>query len=73
MSAGTGVLHSEFNASNKEPVHFLQIWIEPSRRGVRLGYEQEHFAAEGARGRLRLLASPDGHDDSVTIHQDARR
>jgi redox-sensitive bicupin YhaK (pirin superfamily) len=72
MSAGTGVMHSEFNASDKEPVHFLQIWIEPSARGVRPGYEQKHFAAEDRRGRLRLLASPDGRDDSVIIHQDAR-
>ena len=71
MSAGTGVMHSEFNASDRDPVHFLQIWIEPNARGVRPGYEQKHFAAEDGRGRLRLLASPDGHDDSVTIHQDA--
>jgi redox-sensitive bicupin YhaK (pirin superfamily) len=72
MSAGTGVLHSEFNASDKAPVHFLQIWIEPSKRGVRPGYEQKHIGAEERRGRLRLLASPDGRDESVTIHQDAR-
>jgi redox-sensitive bicupin YhaK (pirin superfamily) len=72
MSAGTGVLHSEFNASPRDPVHFLQIWIEPSARGVRPGYEQRHFAAEDRRGRLRLIASPDGCDASVTIHQDAR-
>lgn len=72
MSAGTGVLHSEFNASETDPVHFLQIWIEPSVRGVSPGYEQKHFAAADRRGRLRLLASPDGQDDAVTIHQDAR-
>jgi hypothetical protein len=72
MSAGTGVLHSEFNASNKEPVHFLQIWIEPGTRGVQPGYEQKHFGAEDRQGRLRLLASSDGRDASVTIHQDAR-
>jgi redox-sensitive bicupin YhaK (pirin superfamily) len=72
MSAGTGVMHSEFNASETDPVHFLQIWIEPNARGVRPSYEQKHFAAEDRRGRLRLLASPDGRDDSVTIHQDAR-
>jgi redox-sensitive bicupin YhaK (pirin superfamily) len=72
MSADTGVLHSEFNASDRDPVHFLQIWIEPAARGMRPGYEQKHFAAEHRRGVLRLLASPDGHDDSVTIHQDAR-
>ncbi len=72
MSAGTGVQHSEFNASQRDPVHFLQIWIEPSARGVRPGYEQKHFAAEDRRGTLRLIASPDGGDGSVTIHQDAR-
>jgi redox-sensitive bicupin YhaK (pirin superfamily) len=72
MSAGTGVQHSEFNASDVNPVHFLQIWIEPRTRGVRPGYEQKHFAAEDQRGRLRLLASPDGRDGSVTLHQDAR-
>ena len=71
MSAGTGVLHSEFNASDKDPVHFLQIWIEPNARGVQPGYEQKHFAAEDQRGRLRRVASPDGREDSVTIHQDA--
>jgi redox-sensitive bicupin YhaK (pirin superfamily) len=72
MSAGTGVMHSEFNASDNDPVHFLQIWIEPQTRGVRPGYEQKHFDAEERRGRLRLLASPDGRDESVTVHQDAR-
>jgi redox-sensitive bicupin YhaK (pirin superfamily) len=72
MSAGTGVLHSEFNASDRDPVHFLQVWIEPSARGVRPDYEQKHFPAADRRGRLRLIASPDGRDDSVTIHQDAR-
>ncbi len=72
MSAGTGVLHSEFNASDKDPVHFLQIWIEPSKRGVQPGYEQKHFGAEDRQGRLRLLASSDGRDASVTLHQDAR-
>jgi hypothetical protein len=72
MSAGTGVLHSEFNASPRDPVHFLQIWIEPSARGVHPGYEQKHFAADDRRGRLRLIASPDGHEGSLTIHQDAR-
>ena len=72
MSAGTGVLHSEFNASDRSHVHFLQIWIEPSARGVQPGYEQKHFASEDRRGRLRLLASPDGHEGSLTLHQDAR-
>jgi len=72
MSAGTGVMHSEFNASERDPVHFLQIWIEPSARGVRPGYEQKHFAAGDNRGTLRLIASPGGDEGSVTIHQDAR-
>src|SRR3954452_20200491 len=72
MSAGTGVTHSEFNASDREPVHFLQIWIEPDRRGVAPGYEEKRFEPESKRGQLRLIASPDGADGSVTIHQDAR-
>jgi len=72
MSAGTGVTHSEFNASDKEGVHFLQIWIEPSRRGVAPGYEEKRFEPEAKHGRLALIASPDGADGSVTIHQDAR-
>ena len=72
MSAGTGVTHSEFNASDREPVHFLQIWIEPDTRGVAPGYEEAHFDAAAKRGKLRLVASPDGRDGSVTIHQDAR-
>ena len=72
MSAGTGVMHSEFNASGTDPVHFLQIWIEPARRGVKPGYEEKRFDAETKRGRLRLIASPDGAEGSVTINQDAR-
>jgi quercetin 2,3-dioxygenase len=72
MSAGTGVRHSEFNASDSAPVHFLQIWIEPARAGIEPGYEQKAFAEADKRGRLRLVASPDGADGSVTIHQDAR-
>lgn len=72
MSAGTGVMHSEFNASDSDPVHFLQIWIEPARRGVKPGYEEKRFDPETKRGRLRLIASPDGADGSVTINQDAR-
>ena len=71
MSAGKGVLHSEFNQAPKGVTHFLQIWIEPSVRGIAPGYEQKHFDAESKRGRLRLVASPDGRDASVTIHQDA--
>jgi hypothetical protein len=72
MSAGTGVMHSEFNASRTEPVHFLQIWIQPARRGTAPGYEQKHFAADEKRGRLRLIASPDGAEGSLTIQQDSR-
>jgi hypothetical protein len=72
MSAGTGVMHSEFNGSKTEPVHFLQIWIQPSQRGIAPGYEQKNFSGDDKRGRLRLVASPDGRDGSVTIHADAR-
>jgi redox-sensitive bicupin YhaK (pirin superfamily) len=71
MSAGTGVMHSEFNASRTEPVHFLQIWIVPAERGIAPGYEQKAFSDEEKRGRLRLVAAPGGRDGSVTIHQDA--
>jgi redox-sensitive bicupin YhaK (pirin superfamily) len=71
MSAGTGVAHSEFNASDRDPVHFLQIWIEPNVRGIKPGYEEKRFEPAEKRGRLRLIASPDGRDGSVTIHQDA--
>jgi redox-sensitive bicupin YhaK (pirin superfamily) len=72
MSAGTGVLHSEFNASHEDLVHFLQIWIIPDRAGYPPGYEQKAFSADDKRGRLRLIASPDGRDGSVTLHQDAK-
>jgi quercetin 2,3-dioxygenase len=72
MSAGTGVMHSEFNASQTEPVHFLQIWIQPAARGTAPGYEQKHFTAAQKRGRLCLVASPDGATDSLRIQQDAR-
>jgi redox-sensitive bicupin YhaK (pirin superfamily) len=71
MSAGRGVLHSEFNPSDSKPVHFLQIWIEPKAKGIRPSYEQKHVDAAAKRGRLALIASPDGRDGSVTIHQDA--
>ena len=71
MSAGRGVRHSEFNPSKTAPVHFLQIWIEPARSGIDPSYEQTHVPAAAKRGRLRLIASPDGRDGSVTIHQDA--
>ena len=72
MSAGTGVLHSEMNPSPSEPVHFLQIWIRPDAAGIAPSYEQKHFAAAEKRGRLRLVASRDGADGSVRIHQDVR-
>ena len=71
MSAGKGIRHSEFNASRSEPVHFLQIWIIPERRGLEPGYEQKSFPVEEKRGQLRLVASRDGREGSVTIHQDA--
>ena len=70
MSAGTGVRHSEMNASPVDPVHFLQIWLYPERRGRAPGYEQKQFPAAEKRGRLRLCASRDGRDGSITIHQD---
>jgi hypothetical protein len=72
MSAGTGVMHSEFNHAADRVTHFLQIWIEPDRRGLAPGYEEKRFEAAEKRGRLRLIASPDGADGSVTLHQDAR-
>jgi quercetin 2,3-dioxygenase len=71
MSAGTGVVHSEHNASEREPVHLLQIWIEPREPGLAPGYEQKAFPAAERQGRLRLLASPDGREGSLTVHQDA--
>ena len=71
MSAGTGVTHSEFNASEEELVHFLQIWLLPARRAVAPGYEQKTFPRSEQDGKLRLVASPDGRDGSVTIHADA--
>jgi redox-sensitive bicupin YhaK (pirin superfamily) len=72
MSAGTGVAHSEFNASEERPVHFLQIWILPDRPGHPPSYEQKAVPEAARRGRLALIASPDGADGSTTIHQDAR-
>jgi redox-sensitive bicupin YhaK (pirin superfamily) len=72
MSAGTGIRHSEFNASPSEPVHFLQIWLLPDRPGHRPSYEQKDFPAGERRGRLRLVASPDGAEGSTILHQDAR-
>jgi quercetin 2,3-dioxygenase len=71
MSAGTGVTHSEFNASRTELVHFLQIWIMPDQRGHAPGYEQKHFSEAERQNCLRLVASKDGREGSLTIHQDA--
>jgi len=70
MSAGTGVRHSEYNASKSEPVHFLQIWIIPEKEGLKPSYEQKTFADSDKRGRLRLIASRDGREGSVVVHQD---
>lgn len=70
MSAGTGIRHSEYNASAQNPVHLLQIWLVPATAGLQPGYEQKRF--EGLDGRLRLVASPDAAEGSLTIHQDAR-
>ena len=72
MSAGTGVQHSEFNHSGTERVHFLQIWITPDVTGIEPDYEEKHFDAESKTGCLRLIASADGRDGSVLIHQDAK-
>jgi redox-sensitive bicupin YhaK (pirin superfamily) len=71
MSAGTGVTHSEYNASDKESVRFLQIWIIPDHRGVEPSYEQKRFADDEVQGKLRLVASSDGRNGSILIHQDA--
>jgi redox-sensitive bicupin YhaK (pirin superfamily) len=72
MSAGTGVRHSEFNHDKAGVTHFLQVWIEPAAAGIAPSYEQKHFTAAEKRGRLRLVASPDGAEGSVKVHQDAR-
>ena len=72
MSAGTGVQHSEFNHAKDQTTHFLQIWIEPNVTGIPASYEQKTFADSEKRGRLRLVASPDGAEGSVLIHADAR-
>jgi len=71
MSAGSGVRHSEFNGSSTEPVHFLQIWIEPNLQGIPPSYEEKHIPLADKQGKLRLIASSDGRDGSVLIHQDA--
>jgi hypothetical protein len=72
MSAGTGVMHSEFNGSKDEPVHFLQIWLLPGERGIAPSYEQRRFPEAERRGKLRLVAAPDGAEGALRIHQDAR-
>jgi redox-sensitive bicupin YhaK (pirin superfamily) len=69
MSAGTGIMHSEYNASKTEPVHFLQIWILPEQKGIQPGYEQKTFTDTEKHGTLRLMGSRDGRDGSITIHQ----
>ncbi len=71
MSAGTGVVHSEYNESRTDTVHFLQVWITPEKQGISPGYEQKLFPEEDKRGRLCIVASPDGRDGSITIHQNA--
>jgi quercetin 2,3-dioxygenase len=71
MSAGTGVRHSEFNHATDRDTHFLQIWLLPSQAGIAPGYEQKHFDAASKRGRLAVVASPDGREGSVTIHADS--
>jgi redox-sensitive bicupin YhaK (pirin superfamily) len=72
LSAGTGVMHSEFNHQTDATTHFLQIWIEPDQPGVQPGYDERRFEAADKRGRLRMIASPDGADGSVRMHQQAR-
>lgn len=72
MSAGTGVVHSEFNGSKTEPVHFLQIWLKPDVKGIPPSYDQKTFAEADKRGRLRLVASLDGAEGSLGMHADAR-
>src|ERR1019366_1416744 len=71
MSAGSGVRHSEYNASGSEPVHFLQIWLTPDENGLLPRYDQKTFAAAEKAGRLRLVASPDGRDGSLNVRVDA--
>jgi len=71
MSAGTGILHSEFNPSATDPVHLYQIWLFPREKGMEPSYEQKNFAESERQGRLRIVASPDGREGSLTIHQDA--
>lgn len=72
MSAGSGIAHSEFNHSDSEPVHFLQIWIQPDRKGVQPRYQQRYFAPEEKRGRLRLIISPAGENGALSVYQDVK-
>ena len=72
MTAGTGVMHSEFNHAANAPTHFLQIWLLPAATGLKPGYEQKAFGADERRGRLRLVGAPDGADGAITLHADAR-
>jgi len=72
MSAGTGIVHSEFNPSKTEPVHFLQIWITPDHTRLPPSYEQKAFPIDERRGRMRLVAAPDGRDGAISLHQEAR-
>ena len=72
MSAGTGITHSEFNHSQSEPVHFLQIWITPDKKGVKPRYQQARFADTEKRGQLRLIISPEGENSTLSVYQDAR-
>ncbi|MBS0197845.1 MAG: pirin family protein [Planctomycetes bacterium] len=72
MTAGSGIQHSEFNASKTEPVHLMQIWLRPASRGLTPGYDQKLFPMEGRRNRLQLLVSPDASEGSILINQDAR-
>ncbi len=70
MSAGTGVAHSEFNASKTDPLHLLQIWIVPEKKGIEPSYEEKHFSLSETQGKLTLIASGDGRENAVKIHQD---
>ncbi|QWF71220.1 pirin family protein [Methylomonas paludis] len=72
MSAGSGITHSEFNHSEQELVHFLQIWLIPDQKGIQPSYQQSHFSAAEKQGQLRLVISPDGRDGSLSIHQDVQ-
>ncbi|QDQ28442.1 pirin family protein [Chitinimonas arctica] len=72
MSAGRGVMHSEYNGSQDDAVHFLQIWLQPNVTGIAPGYEEKHFDAAGKRGRLQMIANADGSEGAMLVHQDVR-